>query len=227
MKILAIDTSGNTCSVALTEKETLFYEYTADPGRTHAVQLAGMIDAVLGASGLSVGDLEGFAVTTGPGSFTGLRIGIATVKGLAFAASKPVAPVSTLEVLAFQCTGVETFICPLIDARKNEVYAATYRWRGDHLDLVGRPQVTSPEQMLQGSREKCFYVGSGALLYRDLIARRLGDQAVIAPPRMGPVRASAVACLGFRQLHHGDGMTPQDVTPFYIRRSDAEKNRQG
>ncbi len=227
MKILAIDTSASTCSVALTENETPLYEYTADPGRTHAVQLSGMIDAVLGASGFSVGDLVGFAVTTGPGSFTGLRIGIATVKGLAFAAAKPVAPVSTLDVLAFQCVGVETLICPLIDARKNEVYTATYRWVGDHLELVGRPQVTGPEEILQGCGEKCFYVGSGALLYRDLIARRLGDQAVIAPPRMSLVRSSAVACLGFRQLHRGAGVAPHDVTPFYIRRPDAEKYRQG
>lgn len=225
MKILAIDTSASTCSVALTENETLLYEYTADTGRTHAVQLSGMIDAVLGASGVSVGDLDGFAVTTGPGSFTGLRIGIATVKGLAFAAVKPVAPVSTLDVLAFQCAGVETLICPLIDARKNEVYGATYRWLGDQLDLVGRPQVTGAAGILQGGGEKCFYVGSGALLYRDLIAKRLGDQAVIAPPRMSMVRSSAVACIGFRQLNQGAGIAPHDIKPFYIRRPDVEKSR--
>ncbi len=224
MKILAIDTGGYSCSVALTENDTLKYECAADHGKTHAVTLPGMIDAVLSASGTPFDDIDGFAVSTGPGSFTGLRIGIATIKGLGFAASKPVATVSSLEALAYQCPGVETLICPLIDARKKEVYAASYRWCGDRLNTVGPPTVGTPERILQGIGERCFFVGSGALLYKDIIENRLGKNAAIAPPGGNRVRASTVARLGYRQLQDNRGVSAHAVVPLYVRRSDAEKN---
>ncbi len=226
MIILAIDTSASTCSVALTDNETLKYEYTADHGKTHAVRLAGMIDEVLGASGMNAGDIDGFAVTTGPGSFTGLRIGIATVKGLAMAASKPVAAVSTLEVLAFQCAGVDFLIHPFIDARKKEVYTAGYRWDRGHLAMASPPLAASPDRIIPGIHEKCFFVGNGARLYRDFIEKQLGSAAVVAPEQMGTVRAAAVALLGFGVFQKKAGVHAHDITPFYIRRSDAEKTRQ-
>lgn len=223
MKILAIDTGGYSCSVALTENDTLKYEYAADHGRTHAVTLPGMIDAVLSASGTPFGDIDGFAVSTGPGSFTGLRIGIATIKGLGLAASKPVAAVSSLEALAYQCPGVETLICPLIDARKKEVYAAFYRWCGGRLNTVDPPTVGTPENILPGIRERCFFVGSGALLYKDIIENRLEKTSSIAPPGVNRVRASTVARLGYRQLQDNRGVSAHSVVPLYVRRPDAVK----
>ena len=226
MIILAIDTSANTCSVALTDNETLKYEYTADHGKTHAVRLAGMIDEVLGESGMKTGDIDGFSVTTGPGSFTGLRIGIATVKGLAMAASKPVAAESTLEALAFHCVGVDFLILPFIDARKKEVYTAGYRWERGHLAMASPPRAASPDRIIPGIDEKCFFVGNGALLYRDFIEKQFGSAAVIAPEQMSTVRASAVALIGFRAFQKNAGVHAHDISPFYIRRSDAEKPRQ-
>jgi tRNA threonylcarbamoyladenosine biosynthesis protein TsaB len=224
MKILAVDTASNTCSVALADNGMLKVEYSADHGRTHAVELGGMIDDVLRASGTAVSDIEAFAVTTGPGSFTGLRIGISTVKGLSYAVSRPVAPVSTLDALAFQCAGVETLICSLIDARKKEVYAAIYRWRGEQLETVSKPFVADPGQALAEIREKCFFVGTGALLYRELIEAQLGKLARVAPGEMSFVRASTVARLGGMALSENGGVSAHEILPFYIRRSDAEKS---
>lgn len=225
MKILAVDTSADTCSVALSENEHLKFERTADHGKTHAVTLAGMIDELLRTSGTTLDRMDGFAVTTGPGSFTGLRIGIATVKGLAFAVSKPVVPVTTLDVLAFQCTGIKSLICPLIDARKKEVYAAVYRWENHHLERVRPPMVAAPEKVLANMDEHCFFLGSGSLLYREVIEKQLGKKAVIAPKEMNRIRASAIAVLGYRQLRKNAGEAPHNIIPLYIRRSDAEKNR--
>jgi len=223
MKILAVDTASHTCSVALTDGDALKYEYTADHGRTHTVELAGMIDVLLGESGTPIADIDAFAVTIGPGSFTGLRIGIATIKGLAFAASKPVAPVSTLDALALQCMGIDTLIRPFMDARKKEVYTAAYRFRGDHLETVADAQVADPASVLQGIEENCFFIGNGALLYKPLIEDVLGGLARIAPPGANVLRASTVARIGYEQLTAGNGIAPHDVVPCYIRRSDAER----
>lgn len=223
MKILAVDTASHSCSVALTDDDALKYEYTADHGRTHTVELAGMIDVLLGESGTTIADIDAFAVTIGPGSFTGLRIGIATIKGLAFAASKPVAPVSTLDALALQCMGIDTLIRPFMDARKKEVYTAAYRFRGDHLEMMADAQVADPTSVLQGIQENCFFIGNGALLYKPLIEDTLGGLARIAPPGINILRASTVARIGYAQLAAGNGISPHDVVPCYIRRSDAER----
>ncbi len=223
MKILAVDTASHSCSVALTDDDALKYEYTADHGRTHTVELAGMIDTLLGASGTTIADIDAFAVTIGPGSFTGLRIGIATIKGLAFAASKPVAPVSTLDALALQCVGIDTLIRPFLDARKNEVYTAAYRFRGDHLETVEDARVAGPAEVLQGVTEDCFFIGNGALLYKPLIEDALGGLARISPPGMNILRASSVARIGYAKLAAGNGIAPHDLVPCYIRRSDAER----
>lgn len=229
MIILAVDTASRACSVALSENDTLRYEYVADHGGTHAVKLAGMIDEVLCASGIPVSEIDGFAVSVGPGSFTGLRIGIATVKGLAFAASKPVVPISSLEALAYQggggypVAGTSMLICPFLDARKNEIYTATYRRTGDHMETVMLPRVVSPEWMLANITERCLFIGSGALLYREMIEARLGNQACIASSEMNLLRASTIARLGYAQLKKHAGTASHDVLPVYIRRSEAEK----
>ena len=231
MRILAVDTSASACSVALAEDGLLTCEYTADHGRTHAVRLSGMIDAVFADAGIRARDVDAFAVTAGPGSFTGLRIGISTVKGLAFAASRPVISVSTLDVLANQCPGVEMPICPFIDARKKEVYAALYRQRrhGGFETLVP-PAASRPADFLSeigragfGAETGMYFLGSGTALYADLIARQFGDSAVLAPRECSLIRASTLARMAFERYHESGGITPHALVPCYIRRSDAEK----
>lgn len=223
MKILAVDTASPVSGVALSDNGMLKYEYTADHGRTHAVKLPGMIDCMLRESGWRIGDIDGFAVSVGPGSFTGLRIGISTVKGLAFAGEKPVAPVSTHDALANQCAGLDTLVCTLVDARKKEVYAALYRQESGRMNAVDPPRVAAPDAVLADIGETCFFIGSGALLYRKAIENTLGRKARIAPEEMNILRASTIARLGHAALAAGAGRSPHEVIPVYIRRPDAEK----
>ena len=128
MKILAVDTATKSCSVAVIDEDTLLAESTSFNDQTHSRQLLNIIDTVLGKANLKIGQVDGFAVSIGPGSFTGLRIGISSVKGLAFSLNKPVVGVSSLQTLAFQCNQNPYLICPVLDARKQEVYYCHYRF---------------------------------------------------------------------------------------------------
>ena len=231
MRILAVDTSSHACSVALAEDGFLKYEYTADHGKTHAVRLSGMIDAVFADTGIKAVDIDAFAVTAGPGSFTGLRIGISTVKGLAFAAERPVVSVSTLDVLANQSSGVDIPICPFIDARKKEIYTALYRQRRDgHFETLVPPAAARPADFLAeigqsgfGAEAGIYFLGSGTALYADLIVGQFGDNAVLAPREYNLIRASTLARLAFDRYQESGGITPHELVPYYIRRSDAQK----
>ena len=231
MRILSVDTSSHACGVALAEDGVLKYEYTADHGKTHAIRLSGMIDAVFTDAGIKAVDIDVFAVTAGPGSFTGLRIGISTVKGLAFAAGRPVIPVSTLDVLANQCPGVDMPICPFIDARKKEVYTALYRQNRDgRFETLMPPVAARPADFLSeigrfgfDGETGIYFLGSGTPLYADMIARQFGDSAVLAPHEFSLIRASTLARIAFDRYRKAGGITPHELVPYYIRRSDAEK----
>ena len=131
MRVLAVDTATSSCSVAIVDGEELVSEITLISGETHSRHLSSLIEALTRTAGLALEQIEGFAVTRGPGSFTGLRIGIGTVKGLAVAGNRPMAGVSTLAALAWQVGPTDHTICPMVDARRNEVYAAFYRWHPD------------------------------------------------------------------------------------------------
>ena len=128
MKILAVDTSAMSCSTAIVDNGVVRAELSTVNSQTHSKHLMTMIDTVCKISGIEVAGMDGFAVTIGPGSFTGLRIGISTIKGLAWSLKKPVAGISSLEALAWQCAPVPCLICPLLDARKHEVYSGRYRF---------------------------------------------------------------------------------------------------
>ena len=133
MKILAVDTATRSCSAAVIDGEALLAETTNTSNQTHSRHLLDTIDAVIEQAGLEITELDGFAVSNGPGSFTGLRIGIASIKGLAFSLGKPVVGVSSLDALAWQCAQSAYLICPLLDARKKEVYACRYRYKNNEL----------------------------------------------------------------------------------------------
>jgi tRNA threonylcarbamoyladenosine biosynthesis protein TsaB len=170
MKILALDTATNSCSVAATDDGALSAELTIRKNQTHSKHLMELIHSVLEIAGFGVADLDGLAVTIGPGSFTGLRIGISTIKGLAHALDKPVVGVSTLEALAWQCGQTSYLICPLLDARKGEVYAATYRFNADQLVQKTSARAMIPEAIAEEVKSPCVFIGTGARLYRKSIA---------------------------------------------------------
>lgn len=224
MKILAVDTATKSCSVAIIEGGSLSAEITILKDQTHSKHLMELIDSGLGMSGLNAADLDGLAVTAGPGSFTGLRIGISTIKGLAHALGKPVVGLSSLEVLGWQCADRSSLICPMLDARKSEVYWATYRYVDDMLTRQSPENVGAPEAAVQEIQEPCVFIGSGAQLYRQRLSTALGDLAHFASDSQNIIRASSVAFLSMERFEARGSIEAADLVPHYIRRSDAELN---
>jgi tRNA threonylcarbamoyladenosine biosynthesis protein TsaB len=222
MRILAVDTATNSCSVAIVDQASLAAEFTLNRKETHSKHLMEMINTILKISGCRLSDVDGFAVTRGPGSFTGLRIGISTIKGLAAASGKPIVGVSSLEALAVQVSLSPDLICPLIDARKGEVYFSRYRLMSGHLTQQTSEQVTLPETALDGLKESCLFVGNGSLLYKNMILEKLGLFASFAPMIQNTIRASTVARISMTKFKTNNTGEIEKFSPRYIRRSDAE-----
>jgi tRNA threonylcarbamoyladenosine biosynthesis protein TsaB len=222
MKVLAVDTATRTCSAAVVENETLCAEITLNSGQTHSRFLMRTVAAVVELAGLTYTDLDGFAATSGPGSFTGLRIGIASIKGLAVAAGKPLAGVSSLEALARQAAPVRTLISPWLDARQGEVYYAFYRNHNGQLNREGPENVASPEAVLTGLQEPCLFLGDGARRYRRIICEHLGPAACFAPAFQDVIRASTVAMVGVEKFRHKEYTDAAQLSLTYVRQTFAQ-----
>ena len=224
MKLLTIDTSTSTCSVALTIGDRLVAEYLLSLEKTLASRLLRSVDAVLADAGLAVADLDGIGVALGPGSFTGLRIGVATVKGLALAARKPVAGFSSLAMLAMNLPWAAYPVCPMFDAKKKEVYTALYDCQDFPVPVIA-DCVVPPGDFLERVDGPTIFVGEGALAYRELIVARLGGKALFAPPSSHQPRASQGAPLARGAFARGEVIPPAALVPRYIRASEAELAR--
>lgn len=225
MKILALETSTIAGSVAVVDdNKGLIGEVRVDVKVAHSERLMPSVEWLLNASDLSINDIDAFGVSIGPGSFTGLRIGLSTAKGLAFSTGKPLVPVKTLDAFARTLVYCSYTICPMLDARKNEVYAGLYRWEDDFCKKIVPETAISPEALLneiKGSGTVLF-TGDGAVKYSELIEKIIGKDAVFAPSyRMSPA-ASSVAEIAFETLKQGDLPDPVRIIPFYIRKSEAE-----
>jgi len=225
MKILAVDTATTSCSAAIVNDGLVSAELSTVNNQTHSRHLMNMIDTVCGMSGVKIAEMDGFAVTVGPGSFTGLRIGVSTVKGLAWSLDKPVVGVSSLDALAWQCTPVKYLVCALLDARRHEVYCCRYRFQDGELKKEGAEQVLSPVEVIGDIREPCLFVGSGAVLYRGQIADKLGASAHFAGWNHDNIRASSVAGLSLERFIHQKTDDVALLVPQYIRKSYAEFHR--
>jgi tRNA threonylcarbamoyladenosine biosynthesis protein TsaB len=225
MKLLAVDTASQSCGVALVEKDRLLAEMLLVSRETHSVHLMGMIREVSTRSKVPLASVDGFAVSLGPGSFTGLRIGISTLKGLAAALEKPLVGVSTLEALAWQHPLPGSSVVVLMDARRREVYAARFRFDSGSLVRETPDQVRDPMAVIGEVAGPCLFVGSGALLHRDHITAALGEKARFVPEVQNHLRPSSVASLGWRRLAEGKTASLENLRPIYIRKSDAEIHR--
>ena len=224
MRILAVDTATTSCSVAIVDNTSLLSEFTLAKEETHSKHLMDMIKAALRMSGHNFSDLDGFAVTRGPGSFTGLRIGISTIKGLVVASEKPVVGVSSLEALALQVSYSRDLICPILDARRGEVYFSRYRFLNGHLKKQTKERVAPPDQAVEDLNESCLFVGNGALLYKEMILEKMGELASFAPLIQNTIRASTMAYLSMAKFENNDTDDIEKILPYYIRKSDAELN---
>jgi tRNA threonylcarbamoyladenosine biosynthesis protein TsaB len=190
---------------------------------THSERLLGAIELVLREARCPIGDIDGWAISLGPGSFTGLRIGVSTVKGLAFATGKPVAGVSTLDVLASQIAPTSYLISPILDARKKEVYTAFYRYEeGSSLKRQSDYQAIRPEDLVIKIKEQTIFLGDGVKTYGDFLLNSLPSLAIFPPAPLHFPHGSMVAKLGFELLKKGEYLNLSTFAPFYIRLSEAE-----
>jgi tRNA threonylcarbamoyladenosine biosynthesis protein TsaB len=220
-RLLLVDTSGSSCSVALSEGERLLGEYILSHGRVRSASLLSAADSLLRETGLDIASLDAIAVTTGPGSFTGLRVGLATVKGIALAAGKNVIPLSSLAVLALNLPHSQHPVCPMFDARKKEVYAALYETR-EGLCPVIPESVSSAEDFLARIPGEAVFLGDGARTYRDTICSVMGRRARFAPASFDVPRPSSAIPLALGILNRGETIPPDLLLPSYIRLSEAE-----
>jgi tRNA threonylcarbamoyladenosine biosynthesis protein TsaB len=227
MKILALDTATQSCSVAIVDDGSLRAEATRVNSKTHSRHLMDLINTVCRIADLKAEDVDGFAVTIGPGSFTGLRIGISTIKGLAFSLGKPVAGVSSLDALAWQCAQSAYLICPLLDARKKEVYACRYRFKNNELKKDDTEKVASPAEAVRGIREPSIFVGNAAQMYREKISAELGELAHFATWGQHTIRASTIAWLSMTGFYRKQIDDVALLVPHYIRKPDAEVKGHG
>jgi tRNA threonylcarbamoyladenosine biosynthesis protein TsaB len=226
MKILVLDTSAEFGGAALMEEEALRAQCRIRVTGTHSTGLWRILTFLLSEAGWNLGDVEAWAVCQGPGSFTGVRIGLATVKALALVTRKPAVTVSALEALAAPWIYTPYLICPLIDARKQEVYSAGYRSNPEgRLARVLAEAHERPLDLAARLEEPAILVGSGAWLYRSLFKERLGSRALIPPPAHHPLSLQHLGAIAGERLRRGLTEAPHDLRPLYLRSPDAEMVR--
>lgn len=227
MKILAVETSTMLGGIAVMDSsEGLIIELRVSVKAAHSEKLMTELDHALRISGLRVSDLGALAVATGPGSFTGLRIGLGTVKGLSYATGLPVAAVPTLEAFAWNFPYSPHPVCPMLDARKKEVYAGLFLWQGDGFKRLFSEAPVKPVELVRAlaGHDRVVFAGQGAVLYKKQLTDTLGKRALFAPPHLMVPSPSGVAYLGLRKALRGEFSDPVSLCPFYIRKSEAEES---
>lgn len=224
MKILSIDTSSKSGSIALLDDRSLISEWSVGDAGTHSNWLLRSLNAHLESAGCRLDEIDLFAADIGPGSFTGLRIGISALKGLAWPLGKKIAGVSTLASLAMNIPYSGRVVCPVLDARKGEVYAALYDTMSGLPRTVMPDSAISPEALIReikgrGLEGDAIFLGSGLSVYMELLVEALRD-AYAAPPHLWHIRASNVGLLAFEAA--GAAVSPAELAPVYLRKSEAE-----
>lgn len=228
MKILAVDSSGQVASAAIVTEDAVLAEYSVDFKKTHSQTLLPMIDEVLRMTETDGKDLDAIAIAEGPGSFTGLRIGAATVKGLASVWNKPIVPVPTVDGLAANFAGTDRLICPIMDARRGQVYTGLYEYvDNEQVTLKEQacrmlPEILSDIEEYSHGREVIF-LGDGVPVYRSEIDETLGVSHSFAPMHLLKQRAASVGFLAVRLLRMEKTTDALDFVPEYCRKSQAER----
>lgn len=223
--ILAIETATMCGSVAVVADDGVIAEYSLQNSRTHSQRLLAGIEWLMAEAGLGWANIDGVAVSSGPGSFTGLRIGFSTAKGLVLAADKPLLAVSTLEALASQFSYSHRLICPVLDARKHEVYTAFFRAATDGTcRRLSDYMAVSPAKLAGLITEPAILLGDGLVPYGDYLCQELGALAMVPSPAIFFPRAAAVGMLAVKMWHEKSFIDPATAEPVYVRASEAEVN---
>lgn len=231
MKILALDSSGLVASVAYLEDEVIKGVLSVNYQKTHSQTLLPMLDELVKTLNIDLNGIDYIAVSNGPGSFTGLRIGVATVKGLGLSIKKQIVGVSTLEALALNWQGVEGIVCPIMDARRNQVYTAAYKYT-DNLpqsdEIIG-PSSMEIDELVSKLDElglKVFFTGDGVPVYKEYIEKNLKVPFAFPTASNGYQNAANVAILGEYYAKKGEAVDAALLSPVYLRKPQAERERE-
>jgi tRNA threonylcarbamoyladenosine biosynthesis protein TsaB len=239
MKVLALDSSGLVASVAVVEDNAyggnLLAEYTVNYKKTHSQTLLPMLDEIVKMIELDLESIDAIAVAAGPGSFTGLRIGSATAKGLGLALNKPLAAIPTVDALAFNLYGTDSVICPIMDARRNQVYTGIYEFCGEELHVIEPQMAVGIDEIakkLCALDRDVIFLGDGVPVFREKLENDLltdllaaGRNVSFAPAHLNKQRAGAVATLALQYIRDGRTQTAAEHEPEYLRLSQAERER--
>ena len=228
MKLLALDSSGIVASVALVEDDVLLAEYTVNYKKTHSQTLLPMLDEIVKMTEMDLGTIDAIAVAAGPGSFTGLRIGSATAKGLGLALEKPLVAVPTLEALAYNLFDAGELVCPIMDARRQQVYTGIYRFENHRMVTCREQEAVACTELigqLNEFGEPVIFLGDGVPVFRELIERESKVPVSFAPASCSRQRAACVAALGLVYYREGRIQTAMEHRPDYLRVSQAERER--
>ncbi len=228
MRILALDSSGLVATVAIVEENQVIAEYTMNYKKTHSQTLLPMLDEIVKMTEFDLSTIDAIAVAGGPGSFTGLRIGSATAKGLGLALDKPLIHIPTVDGLAYNLYGNEELICPIMDARRNQVYTGLYRFTDDVFQVVEGQMAISVQELIEklnGYGEKVTFLGDGVPVYQTQLEEGLQVPYFFAPAHQNRQRAAAVGTLAMQYYREGKVETAAEHRPDYLRLSQAERER--
>ena len=228
MRILALDSSGLVATVAILEDEQMIAEYTVNYKKTHSQTLLPMLDEIVKMTEFDLSTIDAIAVAGGPGSFTGLRIGAATAKGLGLALNKPLIHVPTVDGMAYGLYGYGGLICPIMDARRNQVYTGLYRFTEGEFQVVEEQMAISVSELIEKLNaygEKVTFLGDGVPVYRNQFENGLTGEYAFAPAHLNRQRAAAVGALGMKYFQEGKVESARDHRPDYLRLSQAERER--
>lgn len=218
MRLIAIETATTVGSISIIDDEKVISEFTLNVKATHSEKLMAAFDHLLSGSGLTINDMDGIAVSIGPGSFTGLRIGLSTAKGLSYASKKPLLAIPTLDALALNLPFSRYLVCPILDARKGEVYTALYR----DSEKVTDDMAVKPASLIEMIKEDTVFLGDGVSAYRNILKEQLRDLYHEAPLPLQLPKASNVAILALDRLRNNEADDPFALVPRYVRKSEAE-----
>lgn len=228
MRILGLDSSGLVASVALVEDDNLLAEYTVNYKKTHSQTLLPMLDEIAKMIELDIQTIDAIAIAGGPGSFTGLRIGSATAKGLGLALKKPLIQIPTVDGLAYNLYGCKNVVCPLMDARRNQTYTGLYEFDADGMHVLEEQCAIGIDEIIEKINElgqAVTFLGDGVPVFRSFIEEKCKVPFSFAPAHMNKQRAGAIAALGEVYYKQGKVQTAKEHKPDYLRLSQAERER--
>lgn len=233
MKILGLDSSGLVAGVAIVEDDILVAEYITNYKKTHSQTMLPMLDEIRKMIDLDLNTVDAIAIASGPGSYTGLRIGSATAKGLGFALQKPLVEVPTLEGLAWNLWGTDKLVCPIMDARRNQVYTGVYAFEksGEGCTLCtilegAARGISNLISWLNENGKDVIFLGDGVPVYRQVIQEELSVGYQFAPAGNNRQRAANIAVLGAKYYAEGRTVSAAEHAPVYMRKSQAEREQE-